>query len=153
MAKGDYPRYEDGDLICPVCDEPWERYSINRLEDDWTAPQVAAFRAGQGCPSCLGEAELTRLGNEILAKDKGPHVCDGCLTAAYDEGAFDPDDAMGSKKLQVTICTTMGAEIPDHVCEDPADCKCACPKPAAPRDDSRRRDQVHTQASARQGRV
>ena len=49
-------------------------------------------------------------------------VCDGCLTAAYDEGA-------GDHGLQVTICTDMGADIADHLCdarEEPGTGPCAC---------------------------
>ena len=50
-------------------------------------------------------------------------VCDSCMTAAYDEGA-QPED-------QATICETLGADIPDHLCDareepDLAPCRCAC---------------------------
>ena len=51
-------------------------------------------------------------------------VCDGCLTAAYDEGADSLD-------MQQSICLDVGAEIPDHLCDAreelglPA-CACAC---------------------------
>ena len=49
-------------------------------------------------------------------------VCDGCLTAAYDEGAGDPG-------LQRTVCLDMGADIADHLCdarEEPGTGPCAC---------------------------
>ena len=51
-------------------------------------------------------------------------VCDGCLTAAYDEGAGDQED-------QQIICREMGADIADHLCDAREElgmptCACAC---------------------------
>ena len=37
------------------------------------------------------------------------NLCDNCLTATYDGGARDLE-------LQKSICETMGAHFPDHIC-------------------------------------
>lgn len=48
-------------------------------------------------------------------------MCDSCLTAAYDEGADDPD-------VQEALCEA--GTLPDHECdhvdEPEIACKCAC---------------------------
>jgi len=47
------------------------------------------------------------------------YVCDSCLTAAYDEGAKD-------RQMQEYVCTQLGAEIPDHNCDEWEKCECGC---------------------------
>lgn len=57
------------------------------------------------------------------------HICDNCLTAAYDEVSWDPE-ACDNYELQKQICLNQGADIADHVClvtegyEDRCDCAC-----------------------------
>lgn len=52
-------------------------------------------------------------------------ICDSCLTAAYDE------DPRLSGDEQATVCSDLGAEIADHLCDsreepDLGPCGCAC---------------------------
>jgi hypothetical protein len=41
-----------GDLHCAVCSEPWDAYGVHH--GDMMAWEARLFKAGAGCPSCLG---------------------------------------------------------------------------------------------------
>ena len=50
-------------------------------------------------------------------------VCDGCLTAVYDELG-----AIGREESE-TVAMNLGSEIPDHICEAREEgnpCSCGC---------------------------
>jgi hypothetical protein len=45
----------DGDLICPICGEPWDKagvYGSLRGEGDMTKEEAELFLNGWGCPAC-----------------------------------------------------------------------------------------------------
>jgi len=55
-------------------------------------------------------------------------VCDGCLTAVYDENPrlFTEMEVSDARRLQEDTAMSIGKELPDHVCEDPGNCECTC---------------------------
>jgi len=49
------PAYYDGDLICPICGEPWDRagvYGSLKGDGDMTREEAELFLNGWGCPAC-----------------------------------------------------------------------------------------------------
>ena len=45
-----FPEEIDGDYICPVCNEPWDRAGVR--EGDMTKEEAELFLNGWGCPCC-----------------------------------------------------------------------------------------------------
>lgn len=62
------------DLICQVCGEPWDIYS---LQSDMSREEAATFKAGGGCPCCDGVSPArtpdialkARVLHEVLGED------------------------------------------------------------------------------------
>ena len=100
--------------------------SIDRLLLDRRVAPIDG--SGNAPPPMIEVVETRRALDKLEAALLGirPHatVCDGCLTAAYDE------DAAGlTGDEQRTVCVDMGADIADHLCdarEEPGTGPCAC---------------------------
>ena len=52
-----FPEEIDGDYICPVCNEPWDRRGVldglkGRKDGDMSREEAELFLNGWGCPCC-----------------------------------------------------------------------------------------------------
>ena len=55
-------------------------------------------------------------------------ICDGCLTAAYDEDprGYSRMDPAKAREVQIEMAFGDGQNLPDHTCKDPEHCQCGC---------------------------
>jgi hypothetical protein len=58
-----------GDIVCPVCREPWDVYTVRHWRDELGTDQsiqrgIELLRSGKGCPGCLGQRAPTSAGME-----------------------------------------------------------------------------------------
>lgn len=66
-------------------------------------------------------------------------ICEGCLAAIAEEAeAFFDEDEVDPELLAI-LAAESGADIADHVCDEPAECGCPCTRYALPARKRRRK--------------
>ena len=99
-----------------------QRQESGKADEGVSAPICTVCGKRKHATSGVGPMCLGCKGDTSPPDMRQIKVCDSCLTAAYDEGT-------GDVGFLRAICTDMGADIADHLCdarEEPGTGPCAC---------------------------